>query len=473
MCAATRFGIAIRCAIVVFAVCWAPLARAQTPPTGTDELSAQQLQESIDALFVDQRWTDALTPARKLVELRAENANGKTAGLAPALNQLAGVERQAGELEAARQSYSRAIRVLEADFGTIDSRLIAPLRGLGLTYAALDMHEYATVVLERAVQIVRRNLGLFDPQQIDLVEQITTSEMQLGALDSAEGNVRYLLRVAANVYGEDDPRVAEPLCVLAYGYSQRGEYGIARELYLRAIAWIEAKGGPRHPALIGPLRGIADAQMRAFREGDPDKARADRQRISRNPLGTRLTSLTYVDPRPGNRRNLTPEGQSALERAIALIEARPGSARTVDLVATLLQAGDWCLAKGDRPAAHERYAEVWRITHEHDLAWAPAAHDAPAIPLAAPVAVFMPPVVVHGAHRDRAAVEGTSQDVLLSFTVTAAGTVRDIRVVESNAGPHVVRSAIDAVERAIYRPRYEDGRAIATTGVAYHVTGAS
>jgi tetratricopeptide (TPR) repeat protein len=452
--------------------CWCALcALAQSSPAESAALDAAQLQQAIDALVVDQRWADALAPARQLVELRAAEANGESPGLAPALSRLGDLERRAGELEAAGVSYSRAIRIGEATYGAVDARLIAPLRGLGLVYAALGDHERATAVLERAVQIVRRNLGVFDPQQIDLVEQITASEMQLGSLESAEDNIRYLLRLAAATYGEDDPRVAEPLNVLAYGYSRRGDYRIARDLYLRAIAWIQTKGGPDNPAFIQPLRGLADTQMRAFREGEPARIGAHREAISRNPLGTRFAPLTYVDTRPGIRRNLTAEGEAALERAIALMEMHADATSTADLVAALLQAGDWYLAKGDDGAARQRYARVWSITHDEDPAWMADGLDRSAMPLAAPVPVFVPPVVVRGAYRDPRSGESSPQQVTVRFTVNTDGGLGALEVIDSTAGSRATRSAVDALERAIYRPRYDDGRPVATTGVEYRVTG--
>jgi periplasmic protein TonB len=59
--------------------------------------------------------------------------------------------------------------------------------------------------------------------------------------------------------------------------------------------------------------------------------------------------------------------------------------------------------------------------------------------------------------------------VLLEFTVTSEGLVRDPRVIESS---HQIfeRAAVDAVLRFRYRPRVIDGNAVEVPGVRFRIT---
>ena len=82
---------------------------------------------------------------------------------------------------------------------------------------------------------------------------------------------------------------------------------------------------------------------------------------------------------------------------------------------------------------------------------------------------YMPIVQVAPQYPRRAAELGLEGFVILEFTVTREGTVRDPRVLESS---HEIfdRSAIDAVLRFRYRPRVIDGEPVEVPGVRFRIT---
>jgi protein TonB len=82
---------------------------------------------------------------------------------------------------------------------------------------------------------------------------------------------------------------------------------------------------------------------------------------------------------------------------------------------------------------------------------------------------YMPIVQVAPQYPRRAADLGLEGFVILEFTVTREGTVRDPRVLESS---HEIfdRSAIDAVLRFRYRPRVIDGEPVEVPGVRFRIT---
>ncbi len=65
----------------------------------------------------------------------------------------------------------------------------------------------------------------------------------------------------------------------------------------------------------------------------------------------------------------------------------------------------------------------------------------------------------------RAAERGVAGWVLLEFTVTAAGTVRDVSVVDSDPPRTFDRAAKKAVSRFKYRPKIENGKPVERQGV--------
>jgi periplasmic protein TonB len=81
---------------------------------------------------------------------------------------------------------------------------------------------------------------------------------------------------------------------------------------------------------------------------------------------------------------------------------------------------------------------------------------------------YMPIVQVAPQYPRRAAERGLEGYVLLEFTVTREGTVRDPRVIESSSALFD-RAAIDAVQRFRYRPRVIDGEPVEVPGVRFRM----
>jgi periplasmic protein TonB len=82
---------------------------------------------------------------------------------------------------------------------------------------------------------------------------------------------------------------------------------------------------------------------------------------------------------------------------------------------------------------------------------------------------YMPIVQVAPRYPPRAAERGLEGYVILEFTVTREGTVRDPVVVDSS-NSMFDRAALDAVLRFRYRPRVIDGEPVEVPGVRFRIT---
>ena len=82
---------------------------------------------------------------------------------------------------------------------------------------------------------------------------------------------------------------------------------------------------------------------------------------------------------------------------------------------------------------------------------------------------YMPIVQVAPRFPPRAAERGLEGYVILEFTVTREGTVRDPVVVDSSNAVFD-RAALDAVLRFRYRPRVIDGEPVEVPGVRFRIT---
>ena len=127
---------------------------------------------------------------------------------------------------------------------------------------------------------MRRNRGLFDPTQLDVLQRLADSQTELGQFQEAEQSLRYRVRMAEQSYGTDDPRVAGPISELAEWYSRAAAYEVARSYYRTAIERVEKGGGTDdYCALMGAYfyylgdRARAQALIRNASDARADQLR--------------------------------------------------------------------------------------------------------------------------------------------------------------------------------------------------------
>lgn len=99
--------------------------------------------------------------------------------------------------------------------------------------------------------------------------------------------------------------------------------------------------------------------------------------------------------------------------------------------------------------------QVPRITHT----------SRPGLGLSASEGEYLPIVKVQPVYPRRALQRGISGYVVLEFTVTKSGTVKDIIVVEEEPANIFARAAVKAAGKFKYKPRIVDGQAVDVLGV--------
>ena len=82
----------------------------------------------------------------------------------------------------------------------------------------------------------------------------------------------------------------------------------------------------------------------------------------------------------------------------------------------------------------------------------------------------LPIVKVAPVYPEEAIAEGIEGHVLLEFTVTEQGGVRDPVVVEADPPGTFDKAAVAAVEKFKYKPKVVDGKAVAVEGVRNRIS---
>ncbi|HEY8520329.1 MAG TPA: hypothetical protein VIN61_09625 [Gammaproteobacteria bacterium] len=382
-------------------------------PQASDALDG--LRNVRDALIAAADFTAAKSPALEIVESQDQGAV-----LPEDLARLGRIHAELGEFEDAELRYVQAIESVARTEGEFSIRLVDLYRALGRSYIRNAQYPEAIAALEQAQHITQRNLGLFNVEQSELIDDMTTA--YLGAGNTVDARRLQIERLdnAIRRFGENDLRVV-PYRVELANYFQRSRLPVsAREQYEEVVRLQSSLLGEQHPDLMSPLRELVRIDLTTTQgENEPLRER----------LATLLASTSGGDP---------------LERALSY--------------AVL---GDWAIVKKDPAAAAGFYARAW------EAAAADGQVD-PADVFGAPVMIdFVAPLsAVDRATRSDPYAWG---EIVLTFDVTADGRPANVRTADdAAAAPGTLADRyVRRVRETHFRPRLVDGVPVATENVEF------
>ncbi|MGH8178027.1 MAG: energy transducer TonB [Steroidobacter sp.] len=366
--------------------------------------------------------------------------------------QAAGAQLAKGDYTGAIGSYSRAIDIIEQGAGALSIDLVQPLTGLANAQRASQQHQLAAETLRRAIGVLRRGAGLYDPRQYPLLIQLVDLHSELGELDAAADGLQYLQRLSANTHTDGSVEQAGSMSEIADWQCRIGQFEEGRRLHRKAIDALD--GGTQPEPLIKALVRMAHCCLHQLSaEGIASAPGVFEQ--YRGPIA-RSGRMTPDNPafRFHGLKLLGAEGEQALLRAVKLAD------KTLDAgerIAVLLEAGDWFQMKDHTRAARRYYAKAESL--------ATRTGAGPDHALSAPVRLFFPHPA--SALRRPHAAETLERFVEVEFTVRADGRVDDERVLNRDAGKSLVDETLSALHAARFRPRVVAGRAVDTKGVRY------
>ncbi len=426
-----------------------PVPAAATPAAADRGSVYKQFRDD----FVAGRFADALPRAEQVVSMTEARFGPESAELITPLVNVGTTQMRLNNFYAAETAYRRALRIAESREGGYSRTVIAPLHGLGLAQHAGGQFDNASQSLRRAVDVSRKIDGLFNIQQLPLVEALVESYIALDKTADVDREQQYALRLSETAYGKDDPRMLPVLERNAGWCESTGRYRMARQAHARSLEILGRTAGKRDPAVVTPLRGIARTYKLEFLYGTAEQ---DPANASFNPqLAGNLGGMPQtVDTRTAR---LDGDGEAALRLALSVLEERP------DQVAlrgeTLLDLGDWYQLGGKTYDATRVYKDAW------------AALSAPGGPgtaaMSEPSQLYYKPPSSAAKRADKDDDEQIENYVEVEFTVTPEGRVVDTRTVATDGNDAQDKSVQIALRRARYRPRFVEGSPVATKAVRH------
>jgi tetratricopeptide (TPR) repeat protein len=445
---------------------------AARPPASADPAKLAE-RDAAYRTFREQfeagRYTEALPNAERVVAL-TEQAATDPLQLPSALNNLGATHYKLGDYVAAEKAYARALQLVEEQAGATSQRLLAPLRGLALTYQSGGRQDAAAPLLERAVSISRRSEGLFNPAQLSLIEPLIESYVATGRLQDADQMHRYAFRIDERRYGATSVKMVPSIQRLAGWFERTQRYTQARSMWARSYTVSAQRGQENLTAQVNALRGMARTYRLEYQYGPEyieetfpgngaGQVGLSFDGAERDAFGRRLTTGGTNDYR------LDPQGREFLEAALKIIDST-GSPSPQARAIVLVELGDW-LALSDRDGkAQAYYQKAWELLPQRD----PGSPEALRNPLLYPSPLLYRPPVAARRLRDLPADAVTERVAIAEFTVGTDGKVRDAQIVEGDATEAQRASFLTAISRAVYRPRFVDGKPTVTEQVRFRET---
>lgn len=156
----------------------------------------------------------------------------------------------------AKQSFERALRILEAHLGKDDPKVGILVNNLGGALQAIGDLASAWACYERALRIDEAAFGSNHPSVARDINNLGSVLEALGDLAGARAHYERALRIDETAFGSDDPNVADRVNNLGGVLESLGDLTGARVCYERALRIDEAAFVPDHPNVARDLNNL-------------------------------------------------------------------------------------------------------------------------------------------------------------------------------------------------------------------------
>jgi TonB family protein len=396
-------------------------AATAAAPFGAAQAAAGADETSPD--LVPAEPADPVAAGERLVADTVAEYGRRSLLAAEAYLELAGAQREAKDYEKAAENYVAAIDIYRAVDGPFTPLAIAPLTELGDNYAEAKDYVNAVAAYSEARTVSRRAYGLHNEGQIELLDKMSASLLELDQVSEAEEQQLEALRLVQRANPPGSDAVLEGIYKYAEWLGERLLFQSQRDQYARALRIIREHYGEDDVHAVKPLLGIGNT----YRE-------------ERNPASAGLT---------------------ALEDALALLMKQPE--RDYVAIATALRdIGDWNVAFGKSGYQGTEYQRAWEM-----LGNAPDGERLRREWFTGVNVVLYEPFSPRGLSTEPEAITGY---VTARFDLDTSGNTSNVAVIESEPKGFKDEAVLRHIRRSRFRPHIEDGELVPAKGLAMRVT---
>ena len=375
-------------------------------------------------LVSEGRYAEAVPLAERLVELTEEEL-GAGVEFGVALSNLGILQRRAELYELSEENFLRAIDVIREADGTYTDAVINPLVGLGVNYQARGAYLEAVTIFEEARTVSRRVHGLLNEQQIDILDHLSNTRVEMEEYGEADQHQLTALHLRERIYGAESMEILPAIYKFARWLRAAYRYDEERNQYSRAIGIIREHEGEMGTSMVRALRETGNSfRVQKFPEG---------------------------------------RGISALRRALEISLAQPEPDKRI-VAEILIDIGDWSVAFSKVGPTGDEYLQAWQLVGELESG------------AALRTAWFDEPRYVLRENPSNRGISAASEPgalpghVLITFDVTELGRTTNVTVIESVPPGLKDDSTARAINRSRFRPRIVDGAFVRVRGQARNFT---
>lgn len=370
-------------------------------------------------------------------------------------DQLATIQGQldSGEPKQAVDAVRAIIASIESERSYYDELLIQPLLLLGDGERLLGNYPSALEAYDRALGITQQTHGLWTVEQIDTVKREAETYYELGHIGRANDRYEYIFTVFNHLFEPFSTDLLPSVFELADWYVKIYNIYAARGLYEYAKQVVETHADEHDADYLRALRGIATTY-----------------RLERFRPPTTLPQMASPPPRLywANEQpyvyhaevNDFAEGEKVLIEVVRIELARPTS--TVESQTNAkLQLADWFTLFDKGAKANAVYLDVLQSFQEGET------------PTFVTQAFSEPVLLYNPLPRDpepqpgSLEVQAIQAEVTYKLDIDSKGRVSMIDLVDVQYDSEYVKLFTQRIGRAIYRPKFVDGKAVERHAVPF------
>lgn len=395
--------------------------------------------ESYKSAMTIGNYSEADTLAKQVVEISITLYGLDSHESAKSLSNLGLAQQKNKDYESAVMNFTAAINIVERIEDRLNRELVRPLQGLGTAQLASGRPDLAKAAFDRAIHISHVNDGPLNIMQIGTLEDLAEIHLSTGDVEKANDLHEYIYNLEARHTDLDSTDIIPALERQAEWLHRLHSLEKERVMWRKIIRILESSYGKNDLSLIDPLTGLGTSYL----------YRSDFQ------------SETYTD-------GTMTSGDTYLKRAARIAAKNPDSSKAIQ-VQTKLALGDYYTLSLRARRAAKVYRETWEFlsTDDESMDVRNELFDQPEL-----LQPIYPPKYFNSKHDENFERPPDSFElgtIVLGYNITDRGFSQDISIVAADpAGLQDMEYAVArAARRLIYRPRLEDGIAVATPDQSY------
>lgn len=354
--------------------------------------------------------------------------------------------------------YEQKIRQMESEHGVYDAELSETLLSLGLVYRAQNKYRQAIETFERSLHIQRVNAGLYNIDQIRLVELIIESASASRDWNQLGDSLFYLLWIYRRNYNDDKGKLLQELKKaggLILDAYQSGVNDIslihlveADDIYDEAAGILKGQNKNKEELAVVLYRtALINYHIAQTVNGSKVSHKEIREAMLES--GRAIPDIAEREVRDHFYKQAFFKGKSAISRIIDIYETElPGS--LMNYAEALIFMGDWHLAFRQKRNAMPWYGKAYAVLTGNNI----SEEDINSL-LGTPKPLKI--LVLPGEDVKAANTDSLYVDAILD--VSSDGWPANIKIIKTNppGNEKLLRRGELAVAGVRYRPRFENG----------------